>query len=125
VAWLSFSSGPEDIGAELRRLNNNLEALMATFAEAVQAWKDAYNGQKARADAAEAALGSAQQAAQDAATALQQFQDDDAATDAQQIADATQALADQLQAALDEVQNATPEPPADDEPVEPPVDGEG
>jgi len=86
---------------------------MASFEEAKQAWVDYANDLKSQNDALRAALTDAQQQATDAAAALQQFQDDDAATDAQQLANQAQQFADQLTTALDSVK----EPPVEPEPL--------
>jgi uncharacterized phage infection (PIP) family protein YhgE len=98
--------------------------IVATFDEVRADYKAYAQSLKDRADAAEAALVAANERAQVAADALQAFQDDDAATDAQQLADAAQANADALAQDLADLQ-ATPVPdaPADEEPpVEVPDD---
>jgi len=110
--------------AALARIEQKVDYLMASFEEAKQAWVDYATELKSQRDAAVAALESAQTAAQQNADALAAFQADDAATDAQQLADQSQALADELTAALDGVQNPPteprplPEPPAEETPAE-------
>ena len=93
---------------------------MTSFEQAKENWVSYATELKSQRDEAVAALTDAQQKAADAATALQQFQDDDAATDASQLADQAQQFADELQQALDSVK----EPPAEPEPLpeQPPVD---
>jgi hypothetical protein len=112
-AWL----GDTDIGAALDRIEKSLKvidkkvsSLMASFEEAKQNWVSYATDLKTQRDEAVAALTDAQQKATDAATALQQFQDDDAATDASQLADQAQAFADDLQNTLDGIKDAPPEP---------------
>lgn len=95
---------------------------MATLAEAVQGWRDYTAELKAQRDAAVGSLAEANDRAQAAAEALAQFQADDAATDAQQLADQAQADADFVQSALDEVKTPPAEPPVISEPVEPPAE---
>jgi len=97
--------------------------LMATLQEALDGWrsyttdlKAATDAANARADAAVAALDDANNRAQTAAQALSDFQADDAATDAHQLADQAQQDADAVQAALDEVK-APPPPPVEPPPV--------
>lgn len=91
---------------------------MATIAEAIQGWTDYAADLKSQRDAAVAALADSQTRLQASADALQQFQDDDAATDAQQLATQAQTDADAVQAALDAVKaQDTPAPGVVSEPV--------
>jgi hypothetical protein len=94
-----------------------LEDDMATLAEAVQGWRDYTAALQQQRDAAVAALDEANSRAQSAADALAAFQADDAATDAQQLADQAQADADFVQGALNDVQNPVVPPPVIDEPI--------
>jgi len=115
-----------DIGASLKRieasltsLHQKVDLLMATYAEAKQEWVD-YTKQLQDENAQlRQAVTDAQAAAQSNADALAQFQADDAATDAQQLADAAQAVADDLQSTLDGLKN----PPAPPEPLPEPAPG--
>lgn len=122
MAWQLYFS-QFDIGAELHKLNKFIER----WEPIVASWEEVKSGTiayiselKAQRDEAVAALTEAQTAAQANADALAAFQADDAATDAQQIADAQQALADDLAAAVDSVKN----PPVEPEPLpeEPPAE---
>jgi uncharacterized phage infection (PIP) family protein YhgE len=97
--------------AQLTNIETMLGELMATFEEAKQAWVEYASDLKTQRDEAIAALTDAQSKAAAAAEALQQFQDDDAATDAQQLADQAQAFADELSQALDAVKEPPAEPP--------------
>jgi DNA anti-recombination protein RmuC len=108
-----FSWGPENIGEQLRSINDKLGIIMATLQEAVQNWTDYANDLKTQRDNAVAALEEANTRAQTAADALAQFQADDAATDATQLAEQAQADADFVQSALDSVK----EPPAQPDPI--------
>lgn len=104
------------------RISQQIGEVMASLSEVLEgfkswgtSWKDQATAEKARADAAVAALGDMPQQLQAAADALAQFQADDAATDATQLAQQAQADADAAQAKLDEVLAADvpPEPPAE------------
>jgi septal ring factor EnvC (AmiA/AmiB activator) len=122
VAWQLYFS-KEDLGEELRRMNDFIERwepIVASWAEVKQGTIDYINELKAQRDEAVGALTDAQSSAQANADALAAFQADDAATDAQQIAEAQQALANELAAAVESVKN----PPAEPEPLpeEPPVE---
>lgn len=74
---------------------------MVSFAEAKDNWVSYGQELKQQRDDAVAALTDAQAKAQEAADALAQFQADDSATDAQQLADQAAAFAQELQDALD------------------------
>jgi len=99
---------------------------MANLQDAIANWTSYATELKNQRDAAVAALDDANSRAQAAADALQQFQDDDAATDAQQLADQAQQDADAVQAALDELQGqlepTPPDEPAPDQPDQPAPD---
>jgi hypothetical protein len=97
----------------LDTLDMKVDFLMASFAEAKQAWVDYTTALKTQRDDAVAALEAAQGQAQAAATALADFQANDEATDAQQLADQAQAFADDLSTTLESVKN----PPAEPEPL--------
>lgn len=92
---------------------------MATLQDAINGWRAYTTELIAQRDSAVAGLTEATKAAKDAADALAQFQADDAATDASQLADQAQAHADAVQAALDEVKNPVVPPPVIDEPILP------
>ena len=110
--------------AQLDRIEQKVDELMATYAEAKQEWVD-YTQQlqqvneelTAQNDALRAALVDAQSTAQANAEALQAFQDDDAATDAQQLADQEQAFADDLQKTLTETKQQPAPPPVEPDPL--------
>lgn len=106
------------------RIERKLDTIMATLQEAVQGWRDYTDALKAALADAVAALEEANTRAQTAADALAQFQADDAATDATQLADQAQADADFVSGELDKVKNPPEEPPVVSEPVEetPPVE---
>jgi len=117
-----------DIGASLKRIETSLtslhqkvDSLMATYAEAKQEWVDYTKALQDENAQLRQAVTDAQAAAQANADALAQFQADDAATDAQQLADAAQAVADDLQSTLDGLKN----PPAPPEPLPEPDPGTG
>ena len=96
--------------ATLDRIEQKVDSLMASFEEAKQAWVTYAEDLKAQRDAAVAALTDAQTQAQAAADALAAFQADDAATDAQALADQAQAFADELTTALESVQDLPEQP---------------
>jgi hypothetical protein len=99
--------------AQLNRIEQKVDTLMASWEEAKQAWIDYATDLKTQRDDAVAALEAAQTRAQEAADALSAFQADDAQTDAQALADQAQAFADELTSALEAVQ----EPPVEPEPL--------
>jgi predicted nucleic acid-binding Zn-ribbon protein len=107
-----------------RQVLTKLGAIVATLQEAVDGWRAYTEELKAQRDAAVAALEEASTRADTAAEALAQFQADDAATDAQQLADQAQADADFVSSELDKVKTPVEEPPVISEPVEeqPPVE---
>ena len=106
---------------QLDRIEQNQETFMATYQEAKQEWVD-YTKQLQDENAElRQAVTDAQAAAQSNADALAQFQADDAQTDAQQLADAAQAVADDLQSTLDGLKN----PPQEPEPLPEPDPGTG
>ena len=106
---------------QLNRIEGKVDSIMVSFQEAKQNWVDYANELKAQRDAAVSALEQAQTTAQAAAEALQDFQDNDAVTDAQQLADQAQQFADELSTALNEVKDPPQEPePLPDEPTEEP-----
>jgi uncharacterized phage infection (PIP) family protein YhgE len=125
--FLSF--GKVDIGKELQdiaiRLQRIEDIVAKTWAEVVGETTTYISELKAQRDEAVAALTDAQATAQSNADALATFQADDAATDAQQLADAEQRLADELAAAVDAVKNppAEPEPLPEQPPAEPAPEG--
>jgi DNA repair exonuclease SbcCD ATPase subunit len=103
-----------------KQVLTKLGAIVATLQEAVDGWRAYTDELKAQRDAAVAALEEASTRADTAAEALAQFQADDAATDAQQLADQAQADADFVQGELDKVKTPVEEPPVISEPVEEP-----
>ena len=101
-----------------KRILNRLDDIVATLTEAVQGWRDYTADLKAQRDAAVTALAEANDRAQTAATALADFQANDAETDAQQLADQAKADADFVQSALDEVKTPPEQPPVVDQPID-------
>lgn len=110
----------DNVSASLIRIEQKVDLFMATWAESVQAWTDYATELQKQRDDAVAALTEAQASAQSAADALSAYQADDAATDAQQLADQAQQFADQLALALVAVKNPPPAP--EPLPAEPPVE---
>ena len=114
-----------DFGASLKRIEASLVSLhkkvddMATYAEVKQEWVEYTQQLQAENAQLRQAATDAQTAAQANADALAQFQADDAATDAQQLADQAQAIADDLQSTLDGLQT----PPVEPEPLPDPDPG--
>jgi predicted enzyme involved in methoxymalonyl-ACP biosynthesis len=108
-----------DIKASLDSLHTKVDALMATYAESKQAWVDYTEELQTENADLRSALTDAQATAQANADALAAFQADDAATDAQQLADQEQAFADDLAATLENLKTppAAPEPLPDEPPV--------
>jgi regulator of replication initiation timing len=104
--------------AQLDRIEEKVDWIMASFAEAKQEWVDYATALQEENAALRTALTEAQATAQTNADALAAFQADDATTDAQQLADQEQAFADDLQKTLDELQ----EPPEEPEPLPEPGD---
>lgn len=103
------------IEESLKSLHTKVDTLMASYAEAKQEWVDYTKELQAQNEALRSALTDAQATAQANADALTAFQADDAATDAQQLADQEQAFADDLQATLDGLKTPEePEPLPDD-----------
>lgn len=102
------------------------KVIVATFEDVRAEYKAYTASETARADVAEAALADKTAVAQQLAEDLQKFQDDDTATDAQQLADKAQQLADDLGSdlqALKDARQPAPEEPAEPEvPVEEPVE---
>ena len=107
------------ITAQLDRIEQNQEAMMATYAEVKQEWVDYTKALQDENAQLRQSLSDAQAAAQANADALAQFQADDAATDAQQLADQAQAIADDLQSTLDGLQA----PPVEPDPLPEPDPG--
>ena len=90
---------------------------MASYAESKQAWVDYTEELQTENAELRAALTDAQATAQANADALAAFQADDAATDAQQLADQEQAFADDLAKTLEDLKApAAPPEPLPDEP---------
>lgn len=96
--------------AQITRIEQKVDSLMASFAEAKQEWVDYTTTLKNENEALRQALTEAAATAQTNADALAAFQADDAQTDAQQLADQEQAFADDLQKTLDELQEPAEEP---------------
>lgn len=104
--------------AQLDTIQQNQEALMASYNEVKKSWVD-YTTQLQDENASlRTALTQAQQTAQDNANALADFQNDDAATDASQLQEQEQRFADDLQKALDDVK--APKLPPEQLPEGPP-----
>lgn len=118
IRWFqNFEKNVERIEKTVERIEKKVDKIMATYAEAKQAWVDYTKSLQEENAALRAGLGEAQAAAQANADALAAFQADDAATDAQQLADAAQAVADDLTATLEGLKPAVVEPdPLPDEP---------
>jgi hypothetical protein len=117
---VNFISWARSVSSALIRIERNQEAIMATYTEAKQEWVDYTKALQDENAALRNAVTTAEAAAQANADALQAFQDDDAATDAQQLADAAQAIADDLHSTLESVKTPPVEPAP--LPEEPPVD---
>lgn len=114
------------IEESLARIEANQENFMATYQEVKQEWVEYTQALQQENQELRQAVTDAQAQAAANAQALQQFQDDDAATDAQQLADQAQAIADDLQSTLDGLQEPATEPeplpepdPGTGEPVDP------
>lgn len=105
----------------LNRIEQKVDALMATYAESKQAWVDYTEELQTENAELRSALTEAQATAQANADALAAFQADDAATDAQQLADQEQAFADDLASTLESLKApvAPPEPLPDEPQVNP------
>lgn len=99
-----------DIQSSLDRIESKVDAMAQTYQESKQEWVDYTTALKAENTELRQAVSEAEQAAAANAEALQQFQDDDAATDAQQLADAAQAIADDLHSTLEGLKDPVAEP---------------
>ena len=98
--------------------NKKLEKIMATLPEAIQGWREYATLLKAQRDEAVGIAQDANDRAQAAATALADFQANDAETDATQLAEQAAADAKAVQDALDDFKKqdepATPDSSIDD-----------
>jgi len=101
---------------EFTAINQRLDQMMTTVAEAIQAWVDYANGLKQQLADAETQLTTAQDT-------ITQLQATDAAEDAAQAQQLQDQIAQQVSDALAAVQNPPAEPPPAEVPAEtPPAD---
>lgn len=105
------------IEESLKSLHTKVDTLMASYEEAKQEWVDYTHQLQDENAQLRQALTDAEATAQTNAQALADFQADDEATDAQQLADQAQAFADDLSETVADLKAPAEEPqPLPDEP---------